>query len=171
MNRAEIGQRIRTMRRRRRLRQKDLAKLAGVSTASMCYYEKGHMAIPEHKLVAIARALDVTVEEIFRKRRGDVKALAARLLSKREESELTQAEVAELVGISPSLLSRYEHAGVDMPSLQVIVDLADLYDVSVDWLATGREFQGSIKHRLLKEKVETLQERLDRIRELASEEE
>ena len=52
----------------------------------------------------------------------------------REEKDMKQHEVAEKVHVTKSAISSYE-TGSSQPSYSVLVALADLYDVSVDFLS------------------------------------
>ena len=60
-----------------------------------------------------------------------------RLIEQRKLNHLTQKQVAEVLGISQPSYIRYENGGSE-PSLENLVRLADLFDVSVDYLL-GRE--------------------------------
>lgn len=51
----------------------------------------------------------------------------------REEKDMKQHEVAEKVHVTKSAISSYE-TGSSQPSYSVLVALADLYDVSIDFL-------------------------------------
>ena len=59
--------------------------------------------------------------------------LGTRLKLQREKNCLTRQQVAELVGISKSLVGLYE-TGERYPSLSVLIKLATQYTVSVDYL-------------------------------------
>jgi transcriptional regulator with XRE-family HTH domain len=51
----------------------------------------------------------------------------------REDKDLTQKQIAEYLMCDQSLYSKYERGERDIP-LNLIVKLADYYDVSVDYL-------------------------------------
>ena len=51
----------------------------------------------------------------------------------RNRKGLTQAEVAAAIGVSPVVYSRYE-TGSRQPSVDVLVQMADIFGVSVDHL-------------------------------------
>lgn len=51
----------------------------------------------------------------------------------REDSDLTQKQVAELLGISQGTYSRYESGDLDMPT-DVLIKLSAFYHVSIDYL-------------------------------------
>lgn len=59
-----------------------------------------------------------------------------RIRDMREDAELTQAEVAKILGIQQTVYSRYERGFQTMP-LEHLIKLADYYGVSLDFL-TGR---------------------------------
>lgn len=51
----------------------------------------------------------------------------------REARHLTQLQIAERVGVSKAMISAYETA-IKAPSVEVLIRLARLYSVSVDYL-------------------------------------
>lgn len=55
----------------------------------------------------------------------------------RQEHKLTQVELANMLGISQKSYSHWETQKTE-PSYENLVKLADLFDVSLDWLF-GRE--------------------------------
>lgn len=60
-------------------------------------------------------------------------SLADRIKSLRESAELTQAEIARILGISRSGVNAWE-MGLSVPSTQYIVELAKQFNVSTDYL-------------------------------------
>lgn len=63
--------------------------------------------------------------------------LGNRMRTLREKKDLKQKRVADSLGISPYQLSRYE-GGHSKPDPDLIVKIADFYEVSADYLL-GRE--------------------------------
>lgn len=59
-----------------------------------------------------------------------------RLRDMREDADLTQAEVAQMLGIQQTVYSRYERGYQTIP-LEHLITLANHYRVSLDYL-TGR---------------------------------
>ena len=59
--------------------------------------------------------------------------LSSRLLELRKARKLTRPEVADAIGISLKSYQRYE-TGEREPSASVLAALADLYEVSADYL-------------------------------------
>ena len=59
-----------------------------------------------------------------------------RIRDMREDADLTQAQIADMLGIAQTVYSRYERGSQTIP-LPLLMRLADQYDVSLDYL-TGR---------------------------------
>ncbi len=68
-----------------------------------------------------------------------MKIFQERLMEQRKLNGFTQREVAEHLGIAQPSYIRYEN-GSSQPSLENLVKLADLFDVSVDYLLGRTEF-------------------------------
>ena len=54
----------------------------------------------------------------------------------RKEKNLTQEQLAEMLGVSGRTVSRWE-TGFNMPDISLLVELADFYDVSVPEIING----------------------------------
>jgi transcriptional regulator with XRE-family HTH domain len=61
----EVGLRIKSARKHSGLKQKDLARLLGVTQASICRWECGHNGPHPLCRTAVAEALGLTVDELF----------------------------------------------------------------------------------------------------------
>lgn len=59
--------------------------------------------------------------------------IADRIKSIREEKGLTQADLAKQLGITRSSVNAWE-LGISVPSTQYVVELANLFKVSTDYL-------------------------------------
>ncbi len=56
-----------------------------------------------------------------------------RIRDLREDKDLSQSEVAEVLSVSQSTYSRYESGYLDLPS-EVLIKLARFYKVSADYI-------------------------------------
>lgn len=56
-----------------------------------------------------------------------------RIRDLREDKDLKQSEVAEILGIKQTVYSRYERGYQNIP-LEHLLNLADYYDVSTDYI-------------------------------------
>ncbi len=68
-----------------------------------------------------------------------MKIFQLKLLELRKLNHLTQRDVASYLGISQPSYIRYENGGAE-PTLENLVKLADLFDVSVDYLLGRRDY-------------------------------
>ena len=100
-------------------------------------------------------------------RRQRKEAVAQRLNQLREKSGLRQRDVAEKIGVNVITLSGYE-VGRSEPPEEVMVRLADLYEVSLDYLLcrtnTRIQFQKDT-YRIIEAEQEQLQKQLENIKQ------
>ena len=66
----------------------------------------------------------------------DQKKIGGFLKTLRKEKQLTQEQLAEKLGVSNRSVSRWEN-GVNMPDFDLVIELANLYDVSIDEILDG----------------------------------
>ena len=64
--------------------------------------------------------------------------LAQRILNQRRARGLSQEELAEQVGVSRQAVGKWE-SGQSQPDLDKVIALSRCFEVSCDWLLTGRE--------------------------------
>jgi len=70
-------------------------------------------------------------------------SLGQKIRDKREAFNLTQRELAKVIGITPQHLSLVEQ-GKKAPSVALLVKLAEKLGVSIDYLVSGKATQGEI---------------------------
>lgn len=63
----------------------------------------------------------------------DLLAIGQRIKAAREQSHITQSELAQLTGLSTHYVSAIER-GIKTPKLETFVELAKILRVSADWL-------------------------------------
>lgn len=64
--------------------------------------------------------------------------LGVRIAVLRRAAGMSQAELAQKLGISPSAVGMYEQ-GRRQPSADILAAIANLFGVSIDYLITGKE--------------------------------
>lgn len=64
-----------------------------------------------------------------------------RIRDMREDSDMTQQQVAEILGITQQQYQLYESGRREMP-MHLFILLADHYDVSLDYLAGRKKYRG-----------------------------
>ena len=66
-------------------------------------------------------------------KQGEVLMIFERIRNLREDSDKKQQELADYLNIKQTTYSKYELGKVNIP-VEVLIKLADYYDVSVDYL-------------------------------------
>lgn len=67
-----------------------------------------------------------------------------RIRDLREDHDLTQAQIAEMLGLSQTGYSKYEIGKRDIPT-QILIKLADFYHTSTDYLLGRTDNPNPIK--------------------------
>ncbi|MFB4390217.1 helix-turn-helix transcriptional regulator [Bacillus sp. BR_10] len=68
--------------------------------------------------------------------------LGDRLRSLREKHNLTQEQIAKKIGISRGTYAHYE-INKRRPDYETLIKITDIFNVSLDFLLTGKEFDSS----------------------------
>ncbi len=89
--------------------------------------------------------------------------IGVRISTLRRHAGMSQTELAEKLKISASAVGMYEQ-GRREPSLETLVDIGKLFDVSLDFLVTGKAVGQKDKEKLegmLQERIQVTDHRLD----------
>ena len=86
--------------------------------------------------------------------RQEMEKFATRLKELREARGLTQAKLAEMVGVIPRVYNRWER-GSATPRLETLVTLADILQVTLDEI-TGRDEIKNIEFKVRDPKLHSL---------------
>lgn len=89
----------------------------------------------------------------------NIKDTAGRIRELRASFGYTQETAAELLGVERSYLSRIEN-GVNGCSVDILVRMTELFDVSLDYLVAGKDVDG----KKLKDIIDTVVEQLHTLR-------
>ena len=73
--------------------------------------------------------------------------LGARLKAARKKRRLTQEQVAGLMGLTHATVGQWEK-DITRPDVPHFIEAAELYDVSLDWLAWGGDVGSGIESRI-----------------------
>jgi len=93
--RREVGQRIREWRLRRDLSQAEVARVAGITQASLSNYETGKRDLPLSTFLGVAKALDVGVGDLLESE--EVLIVRDSRLSRAVERLVRHPELVEIV--------------------------------------------------------------------------
>ena len=74
-----------------------------------------------------------------------------RLRDLREDSDLTQNDIAKVIGCSQTTYSRYETGVTSIPN-DILDKLADIYSVSVDYILERTDIKKPYKKSVKKDK-------------------
>lgn len=87
--------------------------------------------------------------------------VGVRIAALRREAGLSQAQLAEKLGISPSAMGMYEQ-GRREPSLQIVGELARILGVSTDYLITGTPSpeDAAAVEKMLADRLQSARERM-----------
>jgi transcriptional regulator with XRE-family HTH domain len=132
MNALSIGQRVRQARQARDLTIEQLARRAGLSLSAVSELERGCTRYPlVSTLVALARALDMPPSWLVA---PDQLTLGQRLRATRAARGLTQTQLAAMVGVPVSRISKLESGETRNPSFVLLGALAAALEVDALWL-------------------------------------
>mgnify|MGYP004633024613 CR=1 FL=1 len=82
----------------------------------------------------------------------DIKKISKFLKNEREESNFTQQDVAEKLGVSKAIISKWE-CGKAYPSLEYLPKLSELYGVSINEILAGSRLSLSDKETFADENL------------------
>lgn len=80
--------------------------------------------------------------------------LNIKLKTLRKEHGYTQEQIADILNLTRSSIANYEN-GINEPSISILVAIADLYNVSLDWL-TGRTKTRYNSNLYIKDNIENI---------------
>ena len=64
--------------------------------------------------------------------------LSKQIVQLRKKKGMSQSQLAKALGVSPSAIGMYEQ-GRRVPTLDIIIAMGQLFEVSLDYLITGTE--------------------------------
>ncbi len=64
----------------------------------------------------------------------------SRLRKLRRDAEITQGQLAKILGVDTSAVGKYERFPAAYPSIPILIKIADYFHVSIDYLIRGTQF-------------------------------
>lgn len=121
-----------------------LAKLSGLTQSTIDGILKGHSKNPTMATIAkIASGFGLSqqdflsmvedIDNVLHPREFESESFPARLKYLRTHICMTQADLASKLLLSPASVNAYE-TGRSQPSIETLIAIADLFDVSLDYL-------------------------------------
>lgn len=71
-----------------------------------------------------------------------------RLRRLRKDSDLTQGQLAEQIGVVPSAVGKYERLEASYPSVDTLIKIADYFNVSLDYLLRGKKITSGVENNI-----------------------
>lgn len=68
-----------------------------------------------------------------------------RLKRLRKELDITQSQLAEVIGVVPSAVGKYERLPQSYPSVDALIKIAEYFNVSTDYLLRGIQPTASVE--------------------------
>ena len=137
------GQRLRMLRERHGIYQKDLAKLLNVERAAYTQYENEYNTIPLIHLNTLANYFHVSIDYLFMftdtktysQAVDDIDKLKSgeRLKTFRKEHKLTQVKLADFLNTTHSVIADYER-GRHLINTSFLYIICSKYHISADYL-------------------------------------
>lgn len=135
---------FRDLRKEKSLTQMELAKILNIDQTTVSKWEVGK-AIPDYDtLQRLADFYNVSVDYLLGRENKhfvsptfEQNTALTRLKELRESKNLTQAKLAEILGVGRTTITMYEKGAI-VPPADILQKLANYFDVSVDYLL-GRE--------------------------------
>lgn len=87
--------------------------------------------------------------------RYNMKESGKRIQELRRDRGMTQTQLAEYVGISSDNLGRIER-GQQGVSIDLLIELADFFAVSMDYIALGRKMKVDVAKSMIRSAIDTL---------------
>lgn len=97
------GRVLKSLRKEKKLSQKKLADLAGISQSTLVKYEKGSRKIPKDVDNTLSKILNI--ETLIKDEEDKIEILIGQLIAYRDVNKLLNKELADNIGISEVLLS------------------------------------------------------------------
>lgn len=120
-----LGEKIRIIRNEKNMSLQDLADKVGISLSYLSEIERGTVYPALNTLKRVAEGLGIPATALM----GHEGTLGHKLKSLREEYGLTQAQLANLAGVTAGLIGQIEQGKVQ-PSLKTLEKLAEVMGVS-----------------------------------------
>lgn len=134
-------------RRKSGITQEELANRTGITQSIIAKYETGKRNISIENALKIAKALNISVEELFESNEPydyynnpntfNSCGLSIRLKKLREETRFTQEKAAEVLNVSRETYNTIESGKRRLKDYE-IVKLAVLYGTTTDYILRGK---------------------------------
>ena len=138
---------LKELREERGLAQLEISKQIGIPYHNYNKYELGKIEPDISTIIKIADFYSISIDELLNRSSQAKSNQGLKLKALRVLNNLTQAEVARRIGVTQSTYNYYEKEKTQ-PDFNTLIKIADLYNVSLDYLL-GRQFGNHIEKATL----------------------
>lgn len=139
----EIKDIIKQKRIEKGLSMEELAKLVGVSHATISRWESGNIAtMKQTKIKLLATALDISPAVLIENTTVQQNSIGERIKELRIEKGCTQEEISKLLGVAKQTYFKYENDIITNIPLNKIELLANFFNVSEAYIIGWNSNQG-----------------------------
>ena len=134
---------LRHLRDRNGISQKNLASILNIKNTTFCDYENGNQTIPLKHLITLCNYFNVSLDYVFdftdkenysnAKKEINLDITSKRLKEFRKNQKLTQLELANILKVARSIIAEYEK-GKYLISLHALYTICKNYHYSADYL-------------------------------------
>lgn len=129
-----VGSNIRYYRKKAGLKAYELAEILGVVSNAVSKWETEKTRVPSKRISDIAKALSIQEQDLF----SPVPlTLGEKIAKARNRKGITQKTMAELSGLSFSMISKIESGEQSNPSYETINRIASALGISIQELFVG----------------------------------
>lgn len=158
-----FGEKLKKLRMDKNMTQQELAKILKISSSTIGMYEQNRRSPDIETLKLIADYFQCSTDYLLGK--NDIENMN-RLSLLRKSHNMSQAELAEKLGVTQQTISKYEN-GSREPDTETLKLLSSIFNVSIDYLLGATNIRNHDttyitpkEHEDIEEVVEELRERL-----------
>ena len=148
-----IGKRIKQVRIKSGISQKDMAKRLGIPESSWSNYENEIREPGINLIYSFCKEMGITIDELIRM---EIMTIGENIKKYREKKGLTQKELGAALGLAEITIRQYE-SNKREPKYEILFSIADALNISIDDLMnidTGKRIKEErVKAKLTQEKL------------------
>ncbi|MCI8889247.1 MAG: helix-turn-helix transcriptional regulator [Hungatella sp.] len=127
-----LAQNLKCLRKQRGLTQQELADILGVKRSTVANWESSKREPEIDMLVCIAEYFNMSLDNLVLKELKPLLPLyASNIKYLRKRQEITQEDMAKLLEVSKSNMSKYESGAVEL-SNQGLIKVSEIFNVTID---------------------------------------
>ena len=133
-----LSERLKQTREHLKISRKDVAEHLGIAVRTYASYENGEREPNSETLISLSKLYNVSTDYMLGLSdtpisHSDGTKFSRRLKELRNARNMTQQDLADMIGISKSSINMYEH-GEREPGIETLKALGDIFDVDLDYI-------------------------------------